>query len=73
MRPHVLKDVHNNLLEKEARFIQNGIVKKAKWQHIINIYELDEGDGVFLYFSERLRLSNIIEGCLTTRYEDAKA
>ncbi|XP_047034960.1 uncharacterized protein LOC124640998 isoform X2 [Helicoverpa zea] len=42
--PHLLKGVRNNLLEKNAQFTQNGETKKAKWEHIEMLLELDEGD-----------------------------
>ncbi|KAF9796595.1 hypothetical protein SFRURICE_012688, partial [Spodoptera frugiperda] len=32
--PHLLKGIRNNLLKKDAKFLQNGEVKWAKWEHL---------------------------------------
>lgn len=42
--PHLLKGIRNNLLTKKLRYIENGIVKVAKWEHIILFMEKDVED-----------------------------
>ncbi|KAJ8706159.1 hypothetical protein PYW07_010936 [Mythimna separata] len=42
--PHLLKGVRNNLLTKNAKFIQNGQEKWAKWEHLKMFLDIDVGD-----------------------------
>lgn len=42
--PHLLKGVRNNLINKDAKFIQNGQEKWAKWEHIKMLLAIDVGD-----------------------------
>ncbi|XP_050559419.1 uncharacterized protein LOC126912240 isoform X6 [Spodoptera frugiperda] len=42
--PHLLKGVRNNLLSKNAKFVQNGEVKWAKWEHLKMLLAVDDGD-----------------------------
>lgn len=42
--PHLLKGVRNNLLNKDAKFIQNGQEKWAKWEHLKMLLAIDVGD-----------------------------
>ncbi|XP_022836994.1 uncharacterized protein LOC111364379 [Spodoptera litura] len=42
--PHLLKGVRNNLLTKNAKYIQNGETKWAKWEHLKMLLEIDDGD-----------------------------
>lgn len=42
--PHLLKGIRNNLLIHDVKFCIDGICKIASWKHIIQLYELDEGD-----------------------------
>lgn len=41
--PHLLKGLRNNLLTKDLRYIQNGEVKYAKWQHLQMLLDADPG------------------------------
>ncbi|KPJ07793.1 Transposable element P transposase [Papilio machaon] len=49
--PHLLKGIRNNFLVKNIRFLHNGEVKIAKWEHLIMFMEKDVGD-------DELRLIN---------------
>ncbi|KAF9797686.1 hypothetical protein SFRURICE_017881 [Spodoptera frugiperda] len=42
--PHLLKGIRNNLLKKDAKFLQNGEVKWAKWEHLRMLLNVDTGD-----------------------------
>ncbi|KAM3964326.1 uncharacterized protein ACR2FA_001294 [Aphomia sociella] len=42
--PHLLKGVRNNLLTKNAIFIQNGKEKVAKWEHLKMLLAIDVGE-----------------------------
>lgn len=42
--PHLLKGVRNNLLIKDALFVQDGVMKRAKWDHIRMLLDVDDGD-----------------------------
>ncbi|CAG4944833.1 unnamed protein product [Colias eurytheme] len=42
--PHLLKGVRNNLLKKDAEFLQNGETKCAKWEHLKLLLDIDDGD-----------------------------
>lgn len=42
--PHLLKGVRNNLLIKNAKFVQNGKMKCAKWDHLELLLDVDEGE-----------------------------
>lgn len=42
--PHLLKGVRNNMLIKNVKFVQNGEQKCAKWDHLIQLLQVDEGD-----------------------------
>ncbi|CAB3259517.1 unnamed protein product [Arctia plantaginis] len=42
--PHLLKGLRNNLLTKNLRFIQNGVVKFAKWEHLQMLLDADPGE-----------------------------
>lgn len=42
--PHLLKGVRNNLISYDMTFIKENIKMKANWNHIIQLYKLDEGD-----------------------------
>ncbi|XP_052737630.1 uncharacterized protein LOC112053250 isoform X1 [Bicyclus anynana] len=49
--PHLLKGIRNNLLLKNLRFIENGIVKVGKWEHLLMFMEKDDEE-------DELRLVN---------------
>lgn len=42
--PHLLKGVRNNLMTKNATFIENGVTISAKWEHLKMLLDLDRGD-----------------------------
>lgn len=42
--PHLLKGIRNNLVMHDLKFCIEGVTKVASWKHIIQLYELDEGD-----------------------------
>ncbi|CAK1597574.1 unnamed protein product [Parnassius mnemosyne] len=42
--PHLLKGVRNNLLNKDAKFIEDGVEKIAKWEHIKMLFNEDVGE-----------------------------
>ncbi|KAJ8725324.1 hypothetical protein PYW08_003507 [Mythimna loreyi] len=42
--PHLLKGVRNNLLKKNAKYVQNGETKWAKWEHLKMLLDVDTGD-----------------------------
>ncbi|CAH0730447.1 unnamed protein product, partial [Brenthis ino] len=42
--PHLLKGIRNNLLNKDAKFIENGQEKWAKWEHLKMLLAIDVGD-----------------------------
>lgn len=54
--PHLLKGLRNNLLTKDLRFIQDGEVKYAKWDHLKMLLDVDVGE-------DDIRLVNKLTEC----------
>lgn len=42
--PHLLKGVRNNLLKKDAKYIEENLTKIASWEHIKMLYNEDVGE-----------------------------
>lgn len=39
--PHLIKCIRNNLLTKDLNFSIDGVQRKAKWEHIVQLYNAD--------------------------------
>lgn len=53
--PHLLKGVRNNLLKKDAIYMENGTEKNATWDHVKMLFNEDIGE-------QELRLVNKLTG-----------